>query len=62
MPSGDVFGGEGQMDSERVDLYEFCFPEPQEKPADEKFDKQIKGLLDRSNLETVKARERYVRS
>ena len=59
-PSGDVFGGEGQMDSERVDLDEFCFPELQEKLTDEKLDEQILGLRDKSKLETVEARERYV--
>ena len=48
------------MDSERVDLDEFCFPEPQEKLTDERLDEQIKVLLGRSKLETVKARERYV--
>ena len=60
MAAGEVFGGEGQMDAERVDFDEFCFPEPTEKLTDEKLDEQIKGLLSRSKLETTKARDRYV--
>ena len=59
--SGEIFGGEGAIDSERVDLNEFCFPEPEEKLTDERLEEHIKGLLAKSKLETVKARERYVR-
>jgi hypothetical protein len=58
--SGNVFGGKGQIDDERVDLDEFCFPEP-EKLTDEKLEEYIKALLGKSKLETVKARERYAR-
>ena len=58
--SGDVFGGEGVIDDERVNLDEFCFPEP-EKLTDEKLEEHIKALLSKSKLETVRARERYVR-
>ena len=60
--SGDVFGGEGTMDEERVDLDAFCFPEPTEKLTDEKLDEQIKVLLSKSKLETARARERIARA
>jgi hypothetical protein len=58
--SGNVSGGEGTMDEERVDLDAFCFPEPTEKLTDEKLDEQSKVLLSKSKLETGRARERYV--
>jgi hypothetical protein len=57
--SGDVFGGDDDMEVAGVDLDEFCFPEPTQQLSTEEFQKRIDDLLRKSKLQTEKAKQRY---